>query len=419
MFFRVKGTQDFLDLTLFNFIVDKAKQHLALYHFTQINTPILEHVALFNRSLGQYTDVITKEMFLIAPHGQQEDEGICLRPEATASVVRAFVENGVTQTPWKVFTYGPMFRYERPQKGRYRQFNQMSMEVIGSQSIMQDAQFIKMLDRLFHERIGFNNYALLINFLGCAQDRISYEKKLKKFVDTAGAGKICDNCMVRKEKNIMRIFDCKNPQCQAIYQDAPYITDSLCASCAQEWQELQDTLELLSVSFNPKPTLVRGLDYYNKTVFEFVSDALGAQNAFCGGGRYDQLVSQIGGKVDQPSIGAAFGIERLILLLEQVRTTLTLPHAPRLQVIIPLTQAQQSVALLLADELQAHNLATEVLLEGDSVKSMMRQANKLGAQFCLLIGEDEQRTHEVTVKNMVTGTEEKMAQIDVVAYLAK
>lgn len=428
LFSRIKGTQDFLDLTLFNFIVESSKQHLKIYQFTEIAVPILESVALFNRSLGSHTDVVTKEMFTITKHAesglsgvdlaQTEDEGICLRPEATASIVRAFMEDGVQQTPWKVFTWGPMFRYERPQKGRYRQFHQISMEVIGANSIMEDVQFIKMLDRLFHERIKFNNYALLINFLGCASDRAAYQEKLKKFLATAPAGTLCANCMVRKEKNILRIFDCKNPQCQEFYQNAPVITDSLCTTCAQEWRELQETLELLSVAFVHKPTLVRGLDYYNKTVFEFVSDALGAQNAFCAGGRYE-LVQQLGGKQAQPSIGAAIGIERLMLVLEPVRATLVLPHLSALTVIIPVAAAQQPVALLLADELQARDISTQVLLEGDSIKSMMRHANKLGAAYCLIIGEDEQNKHEVTIKNMVTGSQERMAQADVVNYLKK
>jgi histidyl-tRNA synthetase len=418
MFSRIKGTQDILDLTLFNFIVDKTKDHLNVYHFTQIEVPILESLELFHRSLGETTDVVNKEMFTIKSHSQESDEGICLRPEATASIVRAFVENNVQQSPWRVFTVGSMFRYERPQKGRYRQFNQISMEVIGSQSVMEDAQFITMLDRLFHERMGINNYALIINYLGCSHDRTAYEAKLKNFLNAVDVSQLCALCIKRKDKNILRIFDCKNEQCQTIYKDAPHITDCLCATCAHEWHELQNTLELLSISFTHKPTLVRGLDYYNKTVFEFVSGALGAQNAFCAGGRYDQLVKQVGAKEDKPSIGAALGIERLMLILEPLKETLQLPQLPALHVIIPVSPPQQSVALLLADTLHAHNLVTEVLLEG-SMKSMMRHANKLAATYCLIIGDDEQQKHEVIIKNMVSGTEERVAQVDVVQHLLK
>lgn len=417
MISRVKGTQDFLDLSLFNTIVDQLKRHVALYGFTEVATPIIEHTELFMRSLGQHTDVVNKEMFLIVnSHTQDPNESICLRPEATASIVRAFIENQVQQTPWKVFTYGPMFRYERPQKGRYRQFHQIDFEIIGSAAVAQDVQLITMLDRFFSEKLMCSNYALHINYLGCAQDRVTYSAILKKFLDSV-VNSLCPLCTERKEKNILRVFDCKNPNCQEVYTKAPRISDALCASCAQEWQYLQDQLTLLSVSFHHQPSLVRGLDYYSKTVFEFVSGSLGAQNAFCAGGRYDQLVSQLGGKQDQPSIGAAIGIERLMLVLEPIKDTLPTQKSDPLHVIVPFTQEQHALALLLADELYEHNLATEILLEGDSLKSMMRKANKLGAKYCLLLGQDEQAQREVTVKNMVTGQEERIAQTALVKYL--
>lgn len=417
MFQKIKGTQDFLDLTLFNFIIDKIKKHLAVYHFNEIKTPILEPTELFKRGLGQQTDVVTKEMFTI--NTGPDAESICLRPEATAAAVRAFVENGIQQTPWKVFLHGPMFRHERPQKGRYREFNQISMEIIGSNSVAQDAQFIKMLDRFFHEQLNLNNYALLVNFIGCFEDRVAYKVELLEYLNSEIAKDICDTCKVRKDTNIMRIFDCKNVTCQAIYQKAPFIADRLCRPCQTEWKQLQEQLTLLSVSFAYKPTLVRGLDYYNKTVFEFASDNLGAQNAFCGGGRYDQLVAQLGGKQDQPSIGAAIGIERVMLLLEPMRDQLRLPQQPALHVIVPVAPEQQTLALLVADELQAVDLCTEVLLESDSMKSMMRQANKLAAMYCIIIGQEEQETRTVTVKHMLKGTSERIPQIELVSYLSR
>lgn len=418
MITRVKGTHDFLDLSLFNFIVDQAKEHLTTYHFSEIRTPILEPLDLFKRSLGLYTDVVSKEMFVIQG---QPDEQICLRPEATASTVRAFVENGIQQTPWKVFTYGQMYRHERPQKGRFREFNQINIEVIGSEPIAQDVQLIKMLDRFFHEKLNLNNYALLINFLGCFEDRVMYRALLKDFLDSPQAELICENCVERKEKNILRVLDCKKPTCQRIYMDAPLLINNLCSTCDHEWHQLQEQLHLLSVSYAIKPNLVRGLDYYNKTVFEFTSDNLGAQSAFCGGGRYDQLVSQIGGKFDQPSIGAAMGIERLILLLEPMRDTLPLPlpQPPALHLILPMSKEQTALALLLADTLQAAHVCTDVMVEGDSIKNMMRKANKLGAAYALILGEQEQENKTVTVKNMVNGTEERIAQIDLVSYLKK
>lgn len=414
---RVKGTHDWLELELFNFVIARARHHLKLYNFTEIATPLIESVELFKRSLGQHTDVVSKEMFLIVP--RNEDDQLCLRPEATASVVRAFIENNVEHTPWKVFTWGPMFRYERPQKGRYRQFHQLSLEIIGSHAIAQDAQCITMLDRFFHEQLSLSNYALALNFLGCVSDRVTYKERLLAFLNAAGADALCAQCLERKDKNILRIFDCKNPACQKLYTKAPHTAEVLCQSCAQEWQTLKDELEQLSVSFTYSPTLVRGLDYYTKTVFEFVSTDLGAQNAFCGGGRYDHLAKNLGAREDQPGIGAAIGLERVLIALEASRNTLSVPQQPALHVIIPLTVQQQSLALLLADMLRAHNVAVDVLVEGASLKAMMRQANRIGAAFCLLLGEKEQQEMNVTVKNMVTGQEQSVAHLQLVDFLKR
>ena len=415
---RVKGTQDFLDLRLLNFIIDLAKKQLQTYHFTEIATPIIEPLELFKRSLGLYTDVVSKEMFLIQGN-QEEDEAICLRPEATATTLRAFIENGVQNIPWKVFTWGPMFRYERPQKGRYRQFHQLSMEIVGSASVAQDALFITMLDRFFHEKLHLNNYALVINYLGCFADRKTYQILLKEFLESPEAAGICSTCIERKDKNSMRIFDCRSPSCQEIYRNAPTIVDNLCSACTTEWTQLQEQLHLLSVSYACKPTLVRGLDYYCKTVFEFVSDNLGAQNTFCGGGRYDQLVTQPGGKQDQPSIGAAMGLERIMLLLNPMPQALIMPQPPALHVIIPMSAEHISLALLIADTLAAAGLSVDALVEQDSVKSMLRQTNKIGAAYALLIGDEEHQSRSITVKNMLTSAQETIKQIDLVAYLKK
>lgn len=418
MFKRVKGTQDFLDLSLFNFIVNQFNKQMQLYHFQEIATPILEPTELFKRSLGLQTDVVMKEMFVITPHDDKEEESICLRPEATASFVRAFVENSVQTIPWKVYSYGPMFRYERPQKGRYRQFHQINIEIIGARAIGYDAQFIKMLDRYFHEILTLNNYALLINFLGCSKDRENYRPKLYKFLEK-NADKLCKLCLERKEKNIMRVFDCKNEACNELFKKAPKLIDHICTECTKEWQQLRDDLDLLSVSYIIDPTLVRGLDYYNKTVFVFESENLGAQKEFCGGGRYDQLVRMVGAKEDQPSVGAAIGMERLMLLLEPIKDKLPLAAPPALNVIIPMTEKQHLLALLLANELHIHNLCADVLLDGDSMKSMMRKANKMGASYSLILGEEEQKENAVTIKNMMTGEETRVPQSEAVAYLTK
>jgi histidyl-tRNA synthetase len=424
---RVKGTQDFLDLTLYNYVLEVAKKYLTLHHFTEIATPIIEYTSLFQRSLGEQTDVVSKEMFILESRDTEDpsvsakassDTSMCLRPELTAPTVRVFVENHIQTLPWKVFSHGPMFRYERPQKGRFRQFHQLDLEVIGSASVCQDVHVITMLDRLFHEGFGMNNYALLINYIGTREDRARYQQKLGAFLDTI-ADKLCKTCAERREKNMLRIFDCKNPSCQELYEKAPHITDHLSAESRAEWERLQEQLSALSISFSHDPKLVRGLDYYNKTVFEFVSGNLGAQNTFCGGGRYDHLAHELGAKEDAPSIGAAIGIERLMLLLEPMRESLPIPALPALHIVMPYSEKQYTLALLIADTLLAAGLCAEPYLEGDSMKSMMRKANKAGARYCIIIGDDEQQAHQVTIKNMMTGEDVRVPQKDMVATLKR
>ena len=416
MISRVKGTRDYLDLTLFNFIIEQARRHLIGYNFTEIATPILEPLELFKRSLGLYTDVVSKEMFVIQPREGSDDQ-ICLRPEETAPTIRAFIENGIQVTPWKVFTWGPMFRYERPQKGRYRQFHQLNVEIVGTESVAQDIQLITLLDRFFHEVLALNSYAILINYLGCQDDRAAYAQKLKTFLDSKTT-ELCATCQERKETNTMRVFDCKSPACQEILTKAPRIANHLCATCAAEWQQLQEQLPLLSVSATYEPNLVRGLDYYNKTVFEFVSGDLGAQNAFCGGGRYE-LGQALGARQPLPSLGVGIGIERLMMLLEPHLNNLPLPQRPKLHVVMPLSPAQQPLAMIVADSLQANGLATDTLLDGGSVKSMMRHANRLGAAYVLVIGEEEQKEGFITVKSMADGEQAQVKQAELLAYLTR
>lgn len=417
MISRVKGTQDFLNSRLLNFFISRVKEHVLKYNYHEIQTPIIEHTDLFIRSLGQYTDVVNKEMFTVAM--RDEKERVCLRPEVTASIVRAFIENGVQQTPWKVFTYGPCFRYERPQKGRFRQFHQISFEVIGSSGIAQDVLLLLMLDRLFHEVLMLSDYALLINFLGCSSDRVVYEKTVHTFLTPDIVERMCETCKQRMHKNLLRIFDCKNPICQSLYVLAPKTTDLLCQPCTTEWNDLKNWLSLLSVSYVCQPRLVRGLDYYSKTVFEFVSNSLGAQDSFCAGGRYDQLVAQIGEKEDKACVGAALGVERLLLMLEKIQDRLPLPQESALYVIVPIAQEQVPLSLMIADELIAHGHTVEVCVDGDSIKNMMKKANKLGAQYAIIIGEDEQQKNEVTLKNMMTGESRSIAQSALVAALQR
>lgn len=419
MIARVKGTQDILDLRLYRSVEQAIQKHVEKYHFTPIKTPILEPLELFKRSLGSETDVVSKEMYL-ATTSQAVQEGaqelICLRPEATASTMRAYYNNHVEARPWKVYGTGSMFRHERPQKGRYREFTQTTLEVLGAASVAHDVQLITMLDRLFSHEFKLSQYALMINYLGCEQDRARFKEALLVFLNN-NRDALCSNCLVRKDHNIMRVFDCKTASCQELYTKAPEIVSFLCTDCSMQWQQLQSMLTQLSVTFSYQPRLVRGLDYYNKTVFEFIGMSLGAQNAFCGGGRYDGLARLLGAPEDLPAVGAAIGIERLLLLLEAQQDTLSMPAQKPLYMIIPVSTQQQMIALLVADELQAADVCVEVLLEGDSMKSMMRKANKLGAAAAIIIGEEEQARREVSLKWLTTGTEEKIAQVELIKRL--
>lgn len=414
---KVRGTQDILDMRLFDFLIKKISGYLNIYNFSHINTPILEHTELFKRSLGLQTDVVTKEMYIFN-NTNTEEESICLRPELTASTLRAFLNAGIQAVPWKAFTYGPLFRHERPQKGRLREFNQINAEVIGSDSIYQDAQFIKMFERLFQEEFNLDEYALIINFLGCKNDRNSFKFILNNFLDTV-LYKICNNCKERKDKNIMRVFDCKNEACQETYMSAPHLTDHMCSECNIEWTTLKNELEHLAVTYSHVPTLVRGLDYYDKTVFEFVSMNLGAQSSFCAGGRYNSLANDLGSKQNYSCIGAALGLERFTLMLEAEKIDLSKIEEQILHVVLPIAKEQISLALLFADELQAKKLKTEVLLEGDSVKSMFRTANRLNARYCLIIGDTEQKDGCVIIKDMQNSTEQRVKLTEAINILTK
>jgi len=414
MITRVPGTHDVLDMKSFTELTTIIRTQFHHAGFAEIMTPLIEHTELFHRSLGSATDIMSKELYFVnSPHAEEGDHTLCLRPEATASTVRAFVNAHIVHMPWNVFTIGPMFRHERPQKGRYRQFHQASIEMIGAQSITQDAFLIMMLNQLFSDRLSLVHYGLLINFMGCADDRTAFTEILKTWLQKHHE-KLCSTCQQRAMTNPLRVFDCKQQACRELFEDAPKTTDHLCSACTQEWNLLQNLLQQLSVSYSHQPLLVRGLDYYSKTVFEFVSAELGAQNTFCGGGRYNQLAREIGAVDDVPSVGAAIGIERLLSLVED-----KLPRREtKLYCIIPLSLEQHSIALQLTDLLLAHNITVQPLLNESSLKSMMRTANRIGAHMCIIIGPDEQQAGTVALKNMMTGETKQIAQHDIVSHLS-
>ena len=407
---KIKGTQDFLDTKNYRYFINKLSKQLLLYNYNFIMTPILESLELFQRSLGENTDVVSKEMYLA--FNSNSSEKACLRPEATAGVVRAFLENGVHNQvlPWKVFTYGPMFRYERPQKGRYRQFHQVSIECIGAASIDYDVELISMLYDLFVRKIEIEDTVLEINYLGSKEDRVNHREALIEFLKQ-NSNNICDTCKERAETNTLRVFDCKSESCQAVYENAPIISDYLTDESKKEWFELQESLRLLSVNFIENSRLVRGLDYYNKTVFEFSSRRLGAQSTFCGGGRYDGLITQFSPKDFQPALGAGIGIERVLMLLEPEE------FKSKLIAVLPLSKEQNNLALLVAEEIRNSNIKVETILDVASIKSLLRKASKMDATAAIIIGDDEQATQTLTVKNLVDGNSAHFTHAEAFEYL--
>ncbi len=418
MLTRVRGTQDNIDLSLQDFVLVRAREHFNQFNFQEIQTPILEHTAVFTHALGETTDVVSKEMYVFESaqaEGDIQETSICLRPEGTAAVIRACHENRIDRFPWKVFLYGPMFRRERPQKGRFRQFHQISLEVIGSAAFEHDVMLIKMLDSLFSEKLHLKNYVLKLNFLGCLDDRKQHKTKLLAFLNEHQQS-LCATCVTRKDANTLRVFDCKSQDCHKIYKTAPKLTEHLCEPCAKEWQQIKDLLHVLSVSYIVDDYLVRGLDYYCNIVFEFVSRELGSQSAFAGGGRY-QLGRHVGAAKDYDAVGVAIGMERLLMLVELVRNELVIPHQSALTVIMPMSENQTTLALILATEVQREGFTVDVILEKASMTNMMKRANKIGAKYVVIIGEDEQNQGTAAVKNMVTGTNVTVKQTELVGLL--
>jgi len=408
---RVKGTQDLLNMRLYDAIIDVIKHHFLNAHFSHIQTPIMEYVELFQHSVGEHTDIVNKEMYTFSAN---KKETLCLRPEGTAATMRAYLENKITQRPWKVFSHGPMFRHERPQKGRYRQFHQFNLEVINRTSIVQDAHMIVLLDSLFKHALQIKDYVLSINYLGTRDDRNAHKTALAAFLD-AHEQALCATCKTRKESNMLRVFDCKNQSCQNLYTDAPLITDYLQESSEKEWQTFQTMLRALGVSFVHNPRLVRGLDYYNNSVFEFSSSHLGTQSAFCGGGQYD-LSQQLGKKDPLHSVGAAIGMERLLMILEAGGLSDDDVDDLPLCAVIPFSEEQNLLALLLSEKIHAHGFHVDIFPGG--IKKALKKADKDNVAYALLLGEDEVSSHTVTIKDMETGESDMVKQSDVISWLS-
>lgn len=403
-----RGTFDLLpaDARHHEWIASTARDIAARYGFGEIVTPIFEYTEVFTRSLGETSDVVTKEMFSFPDrHG----ESLCLRPEGTAGVMRAVLSNKLTQDiPLKYFYAGPMFRYERPQKGRYRQFHQIGVEYIGEASSQSDAEVIAMAQQILMQ-LGLQDITLELNTLGDSDSRIEYMQALIKYLKPYES-KLSETSRMRLSKNVLRILDSKDPEDQEIIKNAPILEEFLTGASKKNFDIVKRILKDLDIKYVVQPRLVRGLDYYSHTIFEFTSNNLGAQATVLAGGRYDQLSAMMGGPV-LPSVGWAAGIERLRLL--------TQPPAPAYtkSIMIPLGEEAESVAVKMGQELRYQNLCLEFAWNS-SLKSGLKKANKLQAQYAIILGSEELAKQVAVVKNLETGQQKEISLDKLVQYIS-
>jgi histidyl-tRNA synthetase len=401
----LKGFKDILpdEVVLWQFIEQAARDIFSRYGFEEIKVPILEKTELFVRTIGESTDIVEKEMYTFA---DRNGAFITMRPEGTAPVIRAYIENGlhVRGAVQRLFTIGPMFRHERPQKGRMRQFHQMSVEVLGSSSARLDTEVMAMAWQIL-QAIGLEA-SLEINSLGCAVCRPAFKEALQDFLRER-TEKLCDDCRRRSSSNPLRVLDCKSAHCQEEYSVAPAITDHLCGGCRDHFDEVKQALTDLGVPFAVNSKMVRGLDYYTRTTFELLTTELGAQGAIGAGGRYDGLVHQLGGP-DVPGIGFAMGMERLVMLLDQKKDRQEL--AAGLDIfLVTLGETAAAKGFVLMQELRAGGLRVMMDHEGRSMKSQMKQADKMKAGHVLILGDDELVKDEALLKDMYSGSQEPVA----------
>lgn len=400
-----RGTRDILspEVEKWQYLEDKIRQHCHRYAYSEIRTPIFEHTELFQRSVGETTDIVQKEMYTFQDRG---DRLLTLRPEATASTVRAYLENRLYAQPQPVKLYyiGPMFRYDRPQAGRYRQFYQFGIEVIGSQDPSVDAEVILLAVHLFAD-LGLRDLEVHLNSIGCPQCRSAYRQELRAYLK-GHLGKLCPDCRARYEQNPLRVLDCKKEHCRQVAGQAPELSSYLCQECREHFAAVQEYLESLDVKYQLNPNLVRGLDYYTKTVFEIVSRELGAQAAICGGGRYDGLVEECGGQ-PTPGIGFALGMERLLLALD--KGGIELPGREPLDVFLAaLGSKVQAPALKLLYQMRQHKLRADKDYLGRSLKAQMKYADKKEARYVVILGEEELERRMVLIREMATGKQEEV-----------
>lgn len=397
-----RGTNDILpsDIYKWQFVEEKMLETAALYGFNEIRTPVFEHTEVFNRSVGDTTDVVQKEMYTFEDKGGRS---ITLRPELTAGVVRSVIEHGEINNalPLKVCYVGSCYRYEKPQAGRLREFHQFGVECFGAGEPAADAEVI-LLAKSVLASIGITELSLEINSIGCPECRKKYNDALKKYFND-NIDNLCGTCKDRLERNPMRILDCKSPVCKEIAADAPVMIDYLCDECKTHFEQVKEHLSAADVAFTVNPKIVRGLDYYTKTVFEFVSGSIGAQSTVCGGGRYDGLVSQMGGP-QLPALGFAMGIERILMVAEASGIEYPTPCGPDVY-IAPMGKDAQLYATRLCADLRAEGFAALTDISGRGLKAQMKYANKCGVKFTVVLGDDELANKVCKIKDMATGEE--------------
>ena len=398
----IKGTKDVLpkDVHKNQYIEATALDIASKFGYKEIRTPVFEHTELFQRGVGDTTDVVQKEMYTFDDKGGRS---ITLRPEGTAGAVRSYLENGLCNEalPQKVCYLISCYRYEKPQAGRLREFHQFGVECFGSASPLADAEIIALAKSLF-DTLGVKDLSLEINSIGCPTCRAEYHKALKEYFSSR-KDELCNTCKSRLDRNPMRILDCKSPICHEIAEGAPVVIDYLCDECKEHFENVQKYLKAQNIEYTINPQIVRGLDYYTKTVFEFVSNSIGAQGTVCGGGRYDGLVEELGGQ-HTPSLGFAMGIERLMLLMEAQGCEFPEAEKPDL-FIVALGEKATLKAVEIAKDMREEGFSALLDLNQRSVRAQMKYADKLGAKFNVVIGDNEVEAKTAKLKNMQTGEE--------------
>ncbi len=412
----LRGTQDILpnDIYKWSYMENIIRDLCALYGYGEIRTPIFEETKLFLRGIGDTTDVVTKEMYTFEDRGGRS---ITLRPENTASAVRAFLEHKLygDQGVHKLFYIGSMFRYDRPQAGRYREFHQFGVEILGASSPLADVEVIVLAYRLF-QKLGLQNLELRINSIGDKNCRNAYKKELISYYESQ-KDMLCEDCKQRLYKNPLRLLDCKEDNCKILAKNAPVITNYLCEECHNKFEKVKSGLTALHISYVVDPGLVRGLDYYTNTAFEIQYPPLGAQSAICGGGRYDKLVEEMGGP-DVPGIGFAVGLERLLLALEGQNL---IPNCPQKSsvYIVALGEKAEIEGLKIQGELREKGVMTYMDLQEKSLKGQMKQAGKVQSIYAVIIGENEIEQGKATVKHMQTGEQSEISFSQVADYISQ